>query len=96
MAGNFSTKTVKIVDDYGSWDENSKTWSGAVGLLVNNEVDLIVTWFPSIQELSLIVDYTVAIIQVDLFLHIREPSSKISVLWSGYFKVYKKIIIILH
>ncbi|XP_033226237.1 uncharacterized protein LOC117178842 [Belonocnema kinseyi] len=87
IAGHFSTKNVYIKENFGigSWNKTNKTWSGAMGLMQNNQLDILAYGTPLSQTVLDSFELTSPLYRFDLCLYIRKPSSKVEVMWSAYF-----------
>lgn len=86
-AGGFKIKKIIREDDYGMLNENNKTWSGAVGLVVDEKVDIALGFFTILPSELLVLDYTARLITSEYVIIIRKPESTVLVLWSAYFRV---------
>lgn len=84
---NFKTKHVKEEKEFGSWDEDSKTWSGAMGSIVAGDVDLIVADLSMSSRRLLSADFTIPLFSSEDALYVKKPSNKKTIVWSGYFQV---------
>lgn len=86
-AASFTTKELEVTEGYGSWNEKNKTWSGAIGLIVNAKVDLITSWVVMNPQRLLYVDYTVPLNTTELGLWIKKPMKENILTWYGYIRV---------
>ena len=81
---NFTSK-IQMLENSGSW--NGTYWTGAMGLLVDREVDLVVSGM-ALQPIRMSrIDFTVPLDYETTALFIRDPKIIYNVTWSGYFKV---------
>ena len=85
---NFTANFVREETEYGSFDEKSGNWSGAMGLAVRKEVDLVAADFQMTSQRLKIIDFSTPLFFAKTVLYIRKPSRKLTVNWSGHFKVF--------
>ena len=86
-AMNFTVKLVENTDTHGSWNDTKQTWTGALGLAVRGEVDLVVSDYSFSQFRMHFIDFTVPLISVKNNLYIKQSLNKPEVSWYGYFRV---------
>ncbi|XP_043468262.1 uncharacterized protein LOC122502329 isoform X2 [Leptopilina heterotoma] len=86
-AGNFSFTFVEN-DERGIYDEDKKTWSGAMGLVVNKQVDIALGWFTYLPNGFSVVDYTVTIDRAEFVILIKEPKTKTVISWTAFFQPF--------
>ena len=84
---NFKTKHVKEEREYGIWDENQQTWSGAMHLIVTGKVDLIVSDLSITSKRLQSADFSIPLFSSQDVLFVKKPSNKKTIIWSGYFQV---------
>ena len=84
---NFKIKHVKEESDAGTWNEDRKTWSGAVGLIVAGEVDLVVSDLSITPQRMFSADFSVPLLSTQDALYVKKPSNKNAIIWTGYFQV---------
>ena len=87
-AANFTMQQIKVEENYGSWNESSKSWTGGIGLIVNGEVDLVTAWYFMNPEIFQVAGYTTDLIELECFLYIKKPRAQEKFTWFGNFKVY--------
>ena len=87
LAANFTTIEVDRHKAYGSWNQSSKIWSGAMGQVENGKADLIASLYLMTPKRFSSFDYTVPIKGFETSLIIRKPSTKLVISWTGYFMV---------
>lgn len=74
--------------NHGSLNTTTNTWSGALRLVVNGEVDIGVSDF-SMSDMRLdYVDFTIPLITTRIGLIFKQPEL-LAVKWSAYFQVYR-------
>ncbi|XP_051173247.1 uncharacterized protein LOC127289379 [Leptopilina boulardi] len=86
--GNFQFNIIKEEEEHGIFYENNKTWSGAIELIINNEIDIALGWFSYLPEGLSVVDYTVTIDRAEYVILIKTPEIKVRVSWTGYFQPF--------
>ncbi|KAJ8678999.1 hypothetical protein QAD02_014786 [Eretmocerus hayati] len=84
---HFNYKILYHEDFFGTFDEKSKQWTGAIGRVARNEVDFGIAEFTMTKERLKVAKFTHPILLTPIYLYLREP--KISPLkFSQYFEVF--------
>lgn len=83
---NFSAPTTYSEDIYGSFDEKTNSWTGVIGRLMRNEVDLGIAEFSMTGRRLDAVDFTYPVMLSQNNIYMRQPDSS-ALQWSGYFRV---------
>ncbi|XP_051173341.1 uncharacterized protein LOC127289446 [Leptopilina boulardi] len=76
-------------EDYGILDERNHTWNGAIGLIVNKQIDIALGFFTIIPNEIAIIDYSSELIRGECIIIIKQPEIKVLVSWSAYFEICK-------
>ena len=87
---NFTISKTIYEPSFGSLDEQSKRWSGVVGLLADGKADIGVSDFTISNHRLDVVDFTWPLVLSKSRLFIKEPDGS-TVQWSGYFEVYNNL-----
>ncbi|XP_011705816.1 PREDICTED: glutamate receptor ionotropic, delta-2-like [Wasmannia auropunctata] len=82
---NFTIEILDQVDVSGSWSEQQKIWTGAVGQLVANEADIGVSGFTMVTTRWNAIDYTIPLIRSQYHLYFKESSGP-NVQWNLYLR----------
>ena len=83
---NFTISETIMEPLFGSFDEQTKQWSGVIGLLVDGKADIGVAEFTITNPRLDVVDFTLPLILSRSLLYIKQLDGS-TVQWSGYFKV---------
>ncbi|XP_011707166.1 PREDICTED: glutamate receptor ionotropic, delta-2-like, partial [Wasmannia auropunctata] len=84
-AMNFTIKILDPVKEFGSWNEQQKIWSGAIGQLVSNKADIGVSVFMMTTSRQNVVDFTMPLIRSRYRLYFKAPDIAY-MQWNSYFK----------
>ncbi|KAL2713237.1 glutamate receptor 1-like [Vespula squamosa] len=84
---NFSLEIVSEVEEYGRWNTEEKTWTGAIAELYARRADISLSGFSVTNDRLNVVDFTHPILETENFLVIREPE-KFGIKWSSYFLTF--------
>ena len=79
---------MKEEKEFGSWSQSSQTWSGAMGLIVNNEVDLVVSDLSLTPQRLNSADFSMPLFSTQDTLYVKKPSNKKAIIWTGYFEPF--------
>ncbi|XP_047350396.1 glutamate receptor 1-like [Vespa velutina] len=82
---NFSLKVVSKVDEYGRWNPNDNTWSGAIGEIYAGRADISISDFSMTSARLNVVDFTFPLVSSKNCIFIKEPN-KFAIKWSSYFQ----------
>ena len=75
MAINFKIKHVGKEDEYGSWDNQTKEWTGIIKQLCINKVDFAAAdMIVSTRRLD-VVDFSIPLVTSRVVLFFKEPNS---------------------
>lgn len=83
---NFSLRTFSE-DINGSFDYRTNQWTGVIGRLTRNEVDLGIAEFSMTGRRLDAVDFTYPVMLSQNNIYMRQPDSYLALQWSGYFRV---------
>lgn len=86
---NFSLKIVSRMDEYGTWNPNENTWSGAIGEIYAGRADISISDFSMTSARLYVVDFTFPLIISKNCVFIKEPT-KFAIKWSSYFQVSER------
>ncbi|XP_071566429.1 probable glutamate receptor [Temnothorax nylanderi] len=84
---NFTVEILDPVEGYGSWSNEKKVWTGAIGQLVANEADIGISAFAMTTGRQNVIDYTIPLIRSPYRLYFKEPNTLL-VEWSLYFRAF--------
>ncbi|XP_047350367.1 glutamate receptor ionotropic, delta-1-like [Vespa velutina] len=84
---NFSLKIVSSVDEYGIWNSEKNTWSGAIGEIYSGRADISISDFSMTSARLNVVDFTFPLIFTKHCIYIKEPN-KFTIKWSSYFQTF--------
>ncbi|THK32979.1 glutamate receptor ionotropic, kainate 2 [Diachasma alloeum] len=84
---NFTISSVTIERSYGRWDPDASEWTGVLGKLHRNEVDMGVSSFIMTNERREVVDFTIPTVYENSRLYIRMPGAN-TVQWNAYFEAF--------
>ncbi|KAJ8679008.1 hypothetical protein QAD02_014795 [Eretmocerus hayati] len=84
---NFEVKLVKTDDGFGKWDSKNRRWSGLMGSLIEQQIDMAVAPI-SISEARLnFIDFTRPLLRSPVRIYVRQPNGT-RVQWSAYFRIF--------
>ena len=87
---NFKIEYILAANNsYGTWNERDRNWSGMMGLLAANKVDLAVADFRITKQRLRSVEFTIPLLSSYDRLYIKQPSE--GAVWSGHVQVYTQI-----
>ena len=84
---NFTVSKTIYEPSFGSFNDQTKQWSGVIGLIVDGKADIGVAEFTITNPRLNVVDFTLPLIPSRSLLYIKQSDGS-TVQWSGYFKVY--------
>lgn len=84
---NFTVSSLETDIAYGSWNSETKKWSGVIGKIRRKEADMAISEFSMTHKRLDMVDFTVPIAVGYARLYIRKPYGA-GVKWNAYFKVF--------
>ncbi|XP_076640729.1 glutamate receptor ionotropic, delta-2 isoform X2 [Halictus rubicundus] len=84
---NFTMNVSDPLDSYGNFNEETKTWTGVIGELVTNMVDIGVADFSMTNHREDVVDFTLPLILSRIKVYFRKPDSS-AVRWAAYIKEF--------
>ncbi|KAL2713229.1 LOW QUALITY PROTEIN: glutamate receptor 1-like isoform X1 [Vespula squamosa] len=84
---NFSFNVVSESKEFGRWNPENKTWSGAIEELYAGRADISLSGFSVTNARLNVVDFTVPFLNIKNFLVIREPE-KFGIKWSSHFLTF--------
>nr|XP_033321565.1 glutamate receptor ionotropic, delta-2-like isoform X1 [Megalopta genalis] len=83
---NFTIEVTNPMDSYGNLNEETQTWSGVIGELVADTVDIGVAEFSMTKRRLEVVDFTLPLILSRMRVYFKKPDGS-SVRWTAYVKV---------
>ncbi|XP_078048988.1 glutamate receptor ionotropic, delta-2 [Augochlora pura] len=86
---NFTIKVMNPMDSYGNLNEKTQTWTGVIGELVANMVDIGVADFSITTRRLDVVDFTLPLILSRIKVYFKKPDGS-SVRWTAYIKEFDK------
>ncbi|KAL2713241.1 LOW QUALITY PROTEIN: glutamate receptor 3-like isoform X3 [Vespula squamosa] len=87
VALNFSFDIVSEVKEFGRWNPEEKTWTGAIAELYNGRADIALAMFSITNYRFNAVDFTLPYVITKNYLYIRKPRT-FEVKWSSYFLTF--------
>ncbi|XP_035742760.1 glutamate receptor ionotropic, delta-2-like [Vespa mandarinia] len=84
---NFSFDVVSELQEFGRWNPEKKTWSGAIAELYYGRADISLSGFSVTTDRLNVVDYTLPFLNIKNFLVIQEPE-KFGIKWSSHFLTF--------
>lgn len=84
---NFTWELESREREYGSWNVTGNYWTGAVNVLYENKIDLLVTDLALSSLRMSAIDYTIPLLNVESILYVQKPKSGTVIKWLGYFMV---------
>uniref|UniRef100_A0A0C9QLX8 GRIK2_2 protein n=1 Tax=Fopius arisanus TaxID=64838 RepID=A0A0C9QLX8_9HYME len=84
---NFTISTVISEHSYGTWDPELSEWTGALGRLQRNEVDMVVSSFIMTADRFRVADFTIPTVYENSRLYFKKPGVT-TVQWNAYFKAF--------
>ncbi|XP_043682442.1 glutamate receptor 1-like [Vespula pensylvanica] len=84
---NFSLEIVSEAEEYGRWNPEEKSWTGAIAELYAGRADISLSGFSITSARLNAVDFTHPVFKTKNFLVIREPE-KFGIKWSSYFQTF--------
>ncbi|XP_076276451.1 glutamate receptor ionotropic, delta-2 isoform X2 [Lasioglossum baleicum] len=84
---NFTMKVVNTLDSYGNFNEETQTWTGVIGELVLNTIDIGVADFSMTNHREEVVDFTLPLILSRVKVYFKKPDSS-AVRWAAYIKEF--------
>ncbi|XP_043669881.1 glutamate receptor ionotropic, delta-2-like isoform X2 [Vespula pensylvanica] len=91
MTLNCSFEIVSEINEYGIWNSEENTWSGAIGEIYEGRADISLSDFSMTSARLNIVDFTFPLLLSENCLYIQEPK-KFAIKWSSYFITFSKSI----
>ena len=89
-SANFTIAKVEVPEtSYKSWNSSGVILTGVMGLVANGEVDLISSLNQLMPQRLAVADFSMPMDELAVYFYIRNPSSKIQILWFEFFKVHK-------
>lgn len=83
---NFTVEILEPVTEFGGWDQQNKTWTGAIGQLAENKADVGISAFTITTSRQNVIDFTIPLIRSQNRLYFRHPRTSF-VQWSLYLRV---------
>lgn len=84
---NFTVMVTSVETAYGNWNKEDRVWTGAIGEVVLNKVDIAISEFSITNHRLDVVDFTLPLILSRNRVFFKKPDGSF-VQWSGYFKVF--------
>ncbi|KAI4485058.1 hypothetical protein M0802_012816 [Mischocyttarus mexicanus] len=84
---NFSFNVVSEVEDYGTWNKQTNTWTGAMGEMYSGRADISISDFSMTSVRLNFVDFTLPLLLSDTCIYIQDPQI-FTVKWSSYFLTF--------
>ncbi|CAL7936743.1 unnamed protein product [Xylocopa violacea] len=84
---NFTIELTNFMPAYGSWDKQGQSWTGVIGEVASNRVDLGVAEFSMTNHRLNAVDFTLPLIVSHNRIYFKKPDGSI-VHWSAYLKTF--------
>ncbi|XP_011252420.2 glutamate receptor 3-like [Camponotus floridanus] len=84
---NFTMKVLDPIEEYGSWNEKKKVWTGVIGQLVSGKADIGVSEFSITATRLNVIDFSLPLMHTPSRIYFKQPSG-IDLHWSGYFKAF--------
>jgi ABC-type amino acid transport substrate-binding protein len=84
---NFTLKFSWVDDFYGIWNESESKWTGILGRLQSQQIDLAASEMVMTKERVANFDFTCPLILTRAKLYIKQPGPS-EVQWKTYLKVY--------
>ncbi|XP_046828221.1 probable glutamate receptor isoform X2 [Vespa crabro] len=84
---NVSFDIVSEVEEFGRWNPNKQTWSGAIAELYSGRADISLSGFSITSARLNVVDFTLPITYTKNLLVIQEPE-KFGIKWSSHFLTF--------
>ncbi|XP_076383583.1 uncharacterized protein LOC117217832 isoform X5 [Megalopta genalis] len=86
---NFTIEVTNPMDSYGNLNEETQTWSGVIGELVADTVDIGVAEFSMTKRRLEVVDFTLPLILSRMRVYFKKPDGS-SVRWTAYVKEFDR------
>lgn len=83
---NFTTKLHSVEESYGHLNESSGAWSGVIGRLEAQQIDVGIGEFTMVRQRFNVIDHTIPLMLTYSDLYIKRPNMTY-VGWSAYLKV---------
>ncbi|XP_017890616.2 glutamate receptor 2-like [Ceratina calcarata] len=84
---NFTIEVTSFMSMYGSWSEEERMWTGVIGDVASNKVDLGLGEFSMTSHRMEAVDFTLPLLMSRNRIYFKKPGTS-TVQWSAYFKIF--------